>query len=222
MKGSRTLTFAVLVALTAAPAVAQPAPAARSPLVRADVQGTLGWFNAESNISNRYDEWYNRSLYGGAGFGWYWTDHLKTELEVGATSAVELYGNEPVVIGGQPRYLSFRQAFSTKKLTAAQHYQFYRNVWFHPHLAAGIDLSWETITRRSEPLFFYDQVTRQSRLERPAENLAPETSLHARPFAAAGFKAYMTQRSFFRSDLRFGIGSGVDEVLLRFGFGMDF
>jgi hypothetical protein len=32
----------------------------------------------------------------------------------------------------------------------------------------------------------------------------------------------MTQRAFFRSDLRLVFRNGVDEVLLRFGFGADF
>ena len=48
------------------------------------------------------------------------------------------------------------------------------------------------------------------------------TSTEVRPFVATGFKAYMTQRAFFRSDVRVGVRDGVDEVLLRFGFGVDF
>jgi hypothetical protein len=42
------------------------------------------------------------------------------------------------------------------------------------------------------------------------------------PFAATGFKAYLAQRAFFRSDLRFAFRDGLEDVLLRFGFGVDF
>lgn len=222
MKGSRTVTLAFIGALAAGPAAAQQPPSARSPLVHADLHGTIGWLNVESNVPTAYDDWYNRVFYGGAGFGWYWTDHLKTEIDVGATSAAELYSGEPVIVSGQTTYLSFRQKFQTRTVAAAQQYQFYRNAWFHPYLAAGVEMSWERLERRDEPLFFYDPVTRQSRTARQARTRAPVKSLEGRPFAATGFKAYMTERSFFRGDLRLAMRSGVDEVLLRFGFGMDF
>lgn len=222
MTASQPLAFAIIGLLAAIPAAAQQIPAPRSPLVRADAHGVLGWFNAEANVPESYNDWYNRSLYGGAGFGWYWTDHLKTEIEVGATTTAEIYSNEPIVIGGQTSYLGFEQRLRTRKVTAAQQYQFFRNAWFHPHLAAGVDLSWETSERRDDPVFVYNPVTRQGRIGREAQQHPPRTSLEARPFAAAGFKAYMTKRSFFRSDIKFGIRGGVDEVLLRFGFGVDF
>jgi hypothetical protein len=178
--------------------------------------------NAQADVSDRYNDWFNRSLYGGAGGGWYWTDHLKTELEFGASTTAELYSSAPITVAGRTTYVASRQRFSTKRLIAAQQYQFFRNTWFHPHLAAGVDLTWETVKRRDEPIFFYDPVTRQSRPLQEAVNHPGKTSLVARPFASAGFKAYMTQRGFFRSDLRFGFGGGIDEVLLRFGFGVDF
>lgn len=218
---TRLATLTILTILIAIPAAAQPIPPPRSPLVRADAHGMLGWFNADANVPESYNDWYNRSLYGGAGFGWYWTDHLKTEIEFGATSAVELYSGENTVVAGRPTFLTFRNRFKTTKLAAAQQYQFYRNAWFHPHLAAGVDFSWETTQRRDDPVFGFDPIARVSRITREGRDHSPTTSLEARPFAAVGFKAYMTQRSFFRSDLRFAVRSGVDEVLWRFGFGMD-
>ena len=38
----------------------------------------------------------------------------------------------------------------------------------------------------------------------------------------AGFKAYVTQRAFLRSDVRFLFSDRLEEALLRFGFGVDF
>ena len=82
-------------------------------------------------------------------------------------------------------------------------------------------MTWERTEREDGPSFFNDpRLQRQEIL--PAEVHPPRTELLARPFAAFGFKAYMTPRSFFRSDLKLVVRNGVDEALLRFGFGMDF
>ena len=50
----------------------------------------------------------------------------------------------------------------------------------------------------------------------------PRTDIFVSLFVSAGFTAYLTQRGFFRSDLKVTLRDGVDEVLLRFGFGVDF
>ena len=219
MRGFRTVTLATVVLLAAMPAAAQTLPAPRSPLVRADLYGMLGWYVAETDLR---DDWPAPSLHSAAGAGWYWTDHLRTEIEFAATTETETFGSEPVTLGRQPTYLNFRQAFATKKLGVAQYYQFNRNVWFHPHLGVGVDVTWETVERTDEPIFVFDPVTRQGREGRPRQQHPPVTSTEVRPFAVAGFKAYMSQRAFFRSDLRLGVREGIDEVVLRFGFGVDF
>ncbi len=90
MRG-RQAAIAVALLLAGAPAPGLKQRLGRSS--RADVSGSLGWFNAdkaELNSSEGTNDWYNRSLYGGAGFGWYWTDHWKTEIEGGASSEAEL------------------------------------------------------------------------------------------------------------------------------------
>jgi hypothetical protein len=43
-----------------------------------------------------------------------------------------------------------------------------------------------------------------------------------RPFAVAGFKAYMTPRMFWRTDIRMTFDGGPDEFLMRFAIGRDF
>ena len=220
MRGFRTPTLAALLLLAAMPAAAQTSPAPRPPLVRADVYGTLGWYLAETELS--YGDWYSTSLHSAAGGGWYWTDHLRTEVEFAATTEAQTYGSEPVSVRGQTTYLGFREAFRIKQLGIGQYYQFYRNTWFHPHLALGATVTWQTVERTDEPVFVFDPVTRQGREGRPRQQHPPVTSTVVRPFAAAGFRAYMTQRAFFRSDLRLGVREGIDEVVLRFGFGVDF
>jgi hypothetical protein len=85
-----------------------------------------------------------------------------------------------------------------------------------------VDLTWETTREERAPIIVYDIEARTGRHVAPAQNFGPDVDLVVRPFAAVGFKAYMTPRSFFRSDMRFTIRDGVDEVLWRFGFGVDF
>lgn len=215
--------LAPLLAAAAPDAFAQP-PAPPSPIARWDLTGTVGWFNADKGdaTSESYNEWYNSSLYGGIAAGWYWTDNHKTELDFAATTVGDIYTATPVVVGAQLTYTNSRQFFTTRKLALSQQYQAYRNAWFHPHVAAGVDLTWETSREERSPVIVYDSAARTSREVLPARTIGPDVDLIVRPFAAVGFKAYVTQRAFFRSDLRFTFERGVDEVLLRFGFGVDF
>ena len=101
-------------------------------------------------------------------------------------------------------------------------YQFYRNAWAHPHVAAGVDLTWETHEQEDQPVFFYDSQSRVSPVLQPARTIGPSTELLVRPFVELGTKLYVSPRSFFRTDLRVTLGGGAEEVLLRFGFGVDF
>ena len=226
MKPRHLFQSAFLLYLTAAAASPAHAQVAAPPsrIARGDVTATLGWFNADKGdlSRERYNDWYNSSLYGGIGAGWYWTDNHKTEIDFGATTGGDIYTSNPIFVENQQTYTTSRFFFSTRKLTLSQQYQAYRNVWFHPHVAAGVDLTWEETREERSPVILYDGVARVSRQISPAQNVGPDTDLIVRPFAAVGFKAYMTPRSFFRSDMRFTIRGGVDEVLWRFGFGMDF
>ena len=109
-----------------------------------------------------------------------------------------------------------------QSLAVAQQYQFYRNQWFHPHVGAGVDIARETTREEYDPVFVFDTVTRISRQVSPAHTDGPEHRMIARPFAEAGFKAYMTRRAFFTGDSRLMFRKGLDEVLFRIGFGVDF
>jgi hypothetical protein len=199
-----------------------PASAQTQPIPRRDVSATIGWLDAKAEDAGflSYNRW-ESSLYGSAGAGWYWTDHLKTEVDFGAGTKGDVYLSSPLVINGVPGQ-SIERQFSRRILGLSQQYQFFRNAWFHPYLAAGANLTWERRTDRFSPLFVYDQGTRTSRQVLPERFEGPRTEFDVRPFVGAGFKTYMTRRAFFRSDLRVGFKNGVDETLLRFGFGADF
>jgi Outer membrane protein beta-barrel domain len=219
----RILAFAAIVASLGAPTAAQSSDA-HVGVSRADFSGTLGWFNVHKpHPEDRYDSWANKILDAGAGVSWYWTDHLRTQVDFGATTKDERYDYQPLFIDGRPTYTVSETTFSSRHLAIAQHYQFFRNQWVHPRVGAGVDVTWERSTVETQPVLFSDPVSRQTIQLRPAHTEGPETNTIARPFFEVGYKAYMTRRAFFTNDLRLGIRhGGIDNVILRFGFGADF
>lgn len=187
---------------------------------RGDAVGTLGWLNARQAVPEGYgddDDWYNRSLYGGASFGWYWTDHWKSEIDGGATTRAELRGGQTTFVGGRQDSIYSTYGFSTSRIALGQQYQFFRNVWVHPFIGGGIDFTWESIDQFDQ-VFSSFPTPATVRIDHP-----DRSEFHTRPFATVGLKAYMTPHGFFRTDVKFVADShGLDEVTLRFGFGIDF
>jgi hypothetical protein len=213
MRG-RHAAIAAIVLVASAPAAR--AQGVAGPVSRADLFVSAGWFNADkSELSSERagNDWYNHSLYGGVGFGWYWTDHLKTEIDGGATTGADLRVYTPTVVDGRQATLYSTYTIGTTRLAISQQYQFYRNVWFHPFVSGGLDVTWERTHREDE---IYSSIPIRT------QPFAATTELLVRPFAAVGFKTYFTPRAFFRTDLKIAFDKGVDEALLRFGLGMDF
>ena len=202
-------------------AAAQEAP--RLPLSRGDLQVVVGWQNLHREQPQpQSHEWINSIIYGSAGAGWYWTDHLKTQVDLGTGSEGHQYRYETIVVNGQPTALSSRVSVRQQSVAIGQHYQFFRNRWFHPHLGAGAAIAREITTETYNPVYVFDSLTRISREITAARSEGPEHRTLARPFAEGGFKAYMTRRAFFAADARALFKGDLDEVLFRFGFGVDF
>lgn len=208
---------AILLLWTTSPASAQN----RTPLARGDVTGTAGWIAVNTTETESYNNWHGQGFFT-AGAGWYWTDHLKTDLEVAASTTSETYSAIQIDINGQQQYLPTRLRFGSTRVALIQRYQFGRNQWFHPSLGAGVDIVRERYSRRDEPVFGYDQTTRQSRLLREAIEHGLEHEVVARALVVGGFKAYVTPRTFFLADMRITFASWPEDVLFRTGFGVDF
>ncbi len=198
---------------------------ARAPITQGDVHFVIGWQNLhkqqpqERSYSN---DWVNSIFYGGAGAGWYWTDNLKTQVDFGGGTRGDQHRYEYTTVNGVSTSSSSRLTVQQQGVAIAQQYQFFRNQWFHPHLGAGLDIARETTTEFYDPVVVYDSVARVSRQVTPARTEGPEHRMIARPFGEAGFKAYMTKRAFFTANTRLMFRHGIDEVLFRLGFGVDF
>ena len=212
------LFVAGFLASTAEPAVAQ----ARAPLARADVTGIVAVLGVEDEAVRPYvdNDWHS-SFFGGLGAGWYWTDHFKTEMDFGAGTESRVYRATPITIGTSSSFVTTESRVSQRTLGISQQYQFFRNVWFHPHLAIGANVSWEKITDEISPVVIYSP-SAPPRQVQPGRTEGPRTETTVRPFIGTGFKAYFNERGFFRTDIRFAFRDGLDEVLVRAGFGIDF
>jgi hypothetical protein len=216
-----TLSAAAWLAATGLASAQEPS---RRPLTRADTHFVIGWqnLNKEQPGPEAFDNWVNGIFYGGAGAGWYWNDHLKTQVDVGAGTEGRQYRYEPIVTNGQTTSTSSLFHVRQTSVALSQQYQFFRNQWFHPHVGAGVDIGRETTTEEYSAIFVFDSVARTSRQLAPPRNEGPEHRTIARPFGEVGFKAYMTRRAFFTADTRLMYRKGLDEVLFRLGFGIDF
>jgi hypothetical protein len=216
---SRIGLLAGLLAGSAGEASAQ----SETQVIRGDVAGTVAWLSADARPTGPYNDnnWVS-SFFSAASAGWHWTDNLKTEVDVGAGTKARVFSSEPITIDGRATYVTTDSKFSRRTLGISQQYQFFHNVWFHPHLAAGANVTWERRTDHIGPIYLYDDVARTSRVVTLPQNDVPRTSVTIRPFVAVGFKAYITERTFFRNDFRLAFRGGPDETVLRMGFGVDF
>lgn len=188
---------------------------------RGDVHFVIGWQNLRREQPQNSNDWVNAIFYGGTGLGWYWTDHMKTQIDFGAGTEGRQYRYEQEFSPNAP-FQSSELTLSARSVAIGQQYQFFRNQWFHPHVGAGVEIARETTTEHYDPVFVFDNAARTTRTLVPARTEGPDHRVVARPFLQTGFKAYMSRRSFFTTDARVMIRGGIDEVLFRLGFGIDF
>jgi hypothetical protein len=220
----RTAAAGLLVSAVSQPASAQEPVRFNPP--RADAAAYAGWFGANKSELDGYDDWYKGVWHSGVSAGYYWTEHLKTEVEFSGTTTGEIYElptpfDPTATVTAGP----IGHEFSTTRLALSQHYQFFHNAFFHPTIGGGVALTWETTEREIPPVFAREPIPPGQipviRQLQPARTEGPDTTLRTMAFATTGFKAYFTERAFFRSDLHVMFTDRVEDVTLRFGFGMD-
>jgi outer membrane protein with beta-barrel domain len=182
--------------LSPALAAAQPAP---PPVSRLDLTVSTGWFAADRNASSDCcNSGWSAGLFKGVAAGFYWTDHLKTEIGFAAPGSTEGYGfSSRVLPNGLTSYTSEDHHIDGTKVSIAQIYQFGRNSTFHPFIVGGADIDREHDTIERFTSSSSSSHTTDTRIE---------TSIRARAFAGTGFKAYFSDRAFFRGEARFAGG----------------
>jgi hypothetical protein len=201
-----------------------------SPLARTDLTASIGSFSAKRAEASKYNPW-THSLFASVGGGYYWTDHLKTEIDMASAGRAEVSGTESAGVPESPlSSIYLEHAYQGVAVSVGQSYQFGRNAQFHPFVAAGVDMERmrHEIERPAQAIILYSRsplnpqvVDVTGRIAIPALTRT-ETAVTVSPYAAAGFKAYFTERGYFRTDLKVGARTGIDRVIWRAGFGIDF
>lgn len=204
--------------LLAAMAMAAPSMAeAQAPAPRVDATGSLGWFlsdRTESGADGRSGDISHRWVFG-ADAGYYWTEHLKSEIGIAATTE----GSSYVVLrtetgAGQPYpYVAGRLFLQDVRLVAQQLYQFGHNAWLHPYVGGGV------VVQHERSRIELDRFSRP-----PGGSEVPDEThdeIRVRPVVSAGLKAYVTPRGFVRADLRASPWTESRDFSLTIGLGMD-
>lgn len=182
------------------------------PVARADVTVSTGWFAADRSLEGSCCSSWSAGLFKGVSGGYYWTDHLKTEAAAAAPGTTEGdSGFSERLANGSFRYTFEQHRYESAKFSIAQIYQFGRNSTFHPFVIAGVDVDRER-----------DAIDRYiSTPSSQSEDERVETSIRTRAFAGAGFKAYFSERAFFKGEARFSGGRRPDQMTWTAGVGVD-
>jgi hypothetical protein len=217
----------VLAALfIAAEAAAQNRPIVTlSPMdpARWDAAGTIGWFGAnQAPLAQRWNDWSDSASFG-LSTGYYLTPHLKLEVDAGTTMSAAVDAVEQIDVGSPfPVFRSRRLFFRSTALSTGLTYQFLENAWFHPFVGIGIEGSRERTRIESQPLFVPLPGGRPGTVA-PAPPPEIVTTYTARPVVSGGFKWYVAERAFIRSDLRSSFSAEhAETVTWRVGIGFDF
>jgi hypothetical protein len=204
-----------------------PSAAEIEPMPRWDVSGAMGWRTVLVQ-DELYDDWDHRFAYVGT-FGYYWTPHLKTEVEIGGASESEFYTTRPAQVTGLQftPYVQTDHHVTTVPIAGARVvYQFFENQWFHPFAGVGVtlDVSRDRTHTPRQTAFI------PSRPNQPPETVviaeesrSSDTFRDTRAAFLLGFKAYGSAHAFVRGDVLWTVGSGRGRYRsFRFGMGVDF
>jgi len=153
--------------------------------------------------------------------GRYWTNHLKTEAGVLYAAPDENYGGDPVPLpAGMIGFALYRVHTQVAHVSGSLTYQFYENVFAHPYVSAGARVTAGSSQKTRDG---FATVYTRAPVAYPIPPLDERrTILQVRPYAAAGFKSYFTERTFVRSELSTAFGPGPIQISLGLGFGVDF
>jgi len=210
---STMFSLSAILALAPNASAQQPVPV--TAIGRWDVAGQLALLNRnKSELGSRWDHWYEAPLIQGSA-GHYWTPHFKTELEI-ATS-----GRGTIGVEEDLRYREHTLRESTVGATAV--YQFLDNQWVHPFVGAGLEVARERHVAESLPSSIERFPTTALPLTLRPVPAIDNVSYSMRPLVTGGFKFYVSQRAFVRTEVRTSFSTDRPlAIQWRGGVGIDF
>ena len=185
-----------------------------------DAALSLGWAGADHDV--RDQRHWQGNLLVGFSTGHYWTDHLKTEVGASWSGSRNHQVYENIERQGGYTYAISDYRAADVRAGVTQLYQFGRNQWVHPYLGVGAD-----VVRRASSLERLPQsrtVFLQNRNVPVEVGAVSErrTFVFAQAVLKTGLKMYVTERTFFSTELKFGLRRDVDHLVWKIGSGIDF
>lgn len=221
---NRSTAWAGLLLALALPgsSAAQSEPAS-SALPRFDITASTGWFGSDTrNLPGEVYRTWDLTGVGNVSLGVYWTEHFKTELDLGVSGEQELYGSEALeTTRNTSRYVYYEHSVRTRSVSLTPIYQFFHNTWVHPFVGAGVDFDRDSRRTEAQVRTFVSSPPTSTNTIEPLPDVVDRT-VHVRAALASGVKVYVTRRAFLRTDVRVSMASRVQAVRWRVGGGIDF
>ncbi len=184
-----------------------------------DLSGHAAWLTVDGGPGvSSWNRWYDVAAVG-ASAGRFFGPYLKVEFDAATSNSADLYVERSVTVQSQayPVYYAQPERRRMTTLSGDVSYQFFDNRWFHPVAGVGVEAARET---RTIDVRVAGTVPPGAI---PLEPPGTTVSWQSRPFATVGFKWYLSERGFIRSDVRTTFdGHGVAQLSWRTGFGVEF
>jgi hypothetical protein len=183
---------------------------------RWDAAGFVGWRGVnKSAVAPEWNEWYDVAAFS-VSTGRHLTPHVKIDLDLASTSVGRVFAQDIVALPGPLPYYQLREhRFRRTTLATTLAYQFFENRWVHPFLGVGLEGVRES--ERLEVGFV------PGRGPVPSSMRQTHAAYKARPFVTGGFKFYVSERGFIRTDVVSAFSSsGAESAVWRVGAGVDF
>ena len=224
-----------ILLLIGSPAVAQTiAVPQTAELARWDFNVSAGFFeNRPFEVSDPFsgDDWYGEGRYS-ASIGYYWTEHVKTELEFAHTGEGRRWTQEIITIPGTSiRHPIGTEVFHRPQQTSARAvWQFNENTWVHPYLNAGVVFDAERRTWQSPAQFYYPPYTPNAPTTvRPPVLVRPEIARGSKVMeyragitVGGGSKFYMSPNTYLNAGMQVTYAKPAITASVLVGIGVDF
>ena len=193
---------------------------------RWDLNFNIGAFGADPGQRDYpYHDWYTEGRYA-ASIGYYWTEHLKTELEFAHSGEgsrfVQDFAQVPGVGVAYP--ISIEAFHRLQQTSARVVYQFGDNAWVHPYVNAGYVLDAERRRYFSPSQYYYPADPRQRPpiLVRPELTNEPGYEYRSGVSLGAGSKFYVSPKAYLNIGAQWTGARPAKTLTLLGGFGVEF
>jgi hypothetical protein len=198
------------------------ASTAEAQQTRWDAAAHVTWLGERrpADQSFEWDHWFGVAS-GGGSVGFYWTPHLKTEFDLATSSEGDDYSYQTITVPGQTTPLFVQRDREVRFTTASAGVsgQFFENVWFHPFVSAGLEL----LREREHIETVLPSIPPRGVAVGPVPGRETHLRYRGRPYVATGFKVYVSDHAFIRTDIRTSWSTdGLAALGWRSGVGVDF